>query len=139
MAHVLIVEDEPTHAALIARVCCRQGHTVDLASDGHEALVKLGTTPFALIVTDIRLPEIDGLSLTRRIRASETLSHLPVIGLTAAPSEVAAAHEVGMSHVMLKPFELRALGAVIEEQLSAEALPITCWPLRGTAPYGLIG
>src|SRR5207237_6027678 len=79
--HVLLVEDERTISAYIKRGLEEHGYAVDVAYTGREALDWLQSGPFDLIVLDIMLPELDGLSICRTIRAQGVQT--PVLMLTA--------------------------------------------------------
>ena len=80
---VLLVDDEPAIARGLARFLTAAGHTVTTASDGTEAVGPLGADAFDVIVSDIRMPEMDGLTLLCRIRESDL--DVPVVFMTGSP------------------------------------------------------
>jgi CheY-like chemotaxis protein len=121
MAHILIAEDEPTNAQMMAFICRRAGHSVRVAGNGLRALVLLGEESFDLALVDVLMPELDGAGLTRMIRMNERHRGMPVIGVTALPGR--DDHEeltrAGMDRVIGKPFHASELTRAIEEALAA--------------------
>lgn len=120
MAHILIVEDEPTNAEVAAVICQAAGHTVAFAAHGEEALALLAKERFDLALVDVQMPVMDGLALTRRIRAHPEWRHLPILAVTAKASAVDQGHmwEAGMSHVVTKPYRNSILRQAVEELLA---------------------
>jgi EAL domain-containing protein (putative c-di-GMP-specific phosphodiesterase class I) len=111
---VLLVDDEPAIARGLARFLTAAGHTVTTASDGAEAVGHLGADAFDVIVSDIRMPEMDGLTLLRRIRESDL--DVPVVFMTGSPEldTVMRAMESGAFRYLIKPVEGEALVALVE-------------------------
>jgi len=101
--HVLIVEDERRIAAYVKRGLEEEGYAVDVAVSGREAVQWAGGTPFDLIVLDLLLPEMDGLTVCRELRAKGMRT--PILMLTArdgVDDRVAgldAGAEIGRAHV----------------------------------------
>ncbi len=110
---ILVVEDEPKMAGLIRRVLVAERHTVDLAADGVTALglAELGT--YDAIVLDRMLPDIDGLTVLRMLRAKAIAT--PVLLLTALGSveERIAGLDAGADDYLPKPFSFAELVARI--------------------------
>ena len=79
--HVLIVEDEPKVAAFLKKGLQEEQWHVSLASDGEEALIILDDTDFSVIVLDIMMPKLDGLTVLRTLRQQG--NNTPVLLLTA--------------------------------------------------------
>ena len=77
--YILLVEDELATQQLERSILESAGFHVDVAANGIEAIKKLETLPVNLVITDINMPEMDGLDLTKSIRSKEKFSHLPVI------------------------------------------------------------
>lgn len=107
---VLIVEDSPDLAANIADYLEAKGYLVDIALDGVTGLHLAVTQPHDVIVLDLMLPGIDGLSLCRRLR-QDAQSSVPVLMLTARATldDKAAGFGEGADDYLVKPFELREL------------------------------
>ncbi|MCL4251872.1 MAG: response regulator transcription factor [Anaerolineae bacterium] len=108
MAKVLIVEDEDTLARNLAEKLRSEGFQVLTAGDGESGLQKARDEHPELIVLDIMLPKLDGLSLCRIIRRDTSTAHIPIIMLTARGTEVdkIVGLESGADDYMVKPFGL---------------------------------
>ncbi|NQU37092.1 MAG: response regulator [Actinobacteria bacterium] len=127
---VLVVDDSVTTRTLEQAVFESAGYEVQAACDGDQAWGKIQSGDFDLIVSDIDMPIADGYELVRRIRASATFAHLPVIMVSANEPQVAApaAAEVGADAFVQKrefsPEELLATAQSLlgESQVAAEAL-----------------
>ncbi len=105
--HILLAEDNRTNQTVATRMLLKMGHTVTVAANGKEALSLLTTHGFDLILMDIQMPEMDGLSATRAIRESEraTRRHLPIIAMTAhaMKGDRERCIEAGMDGYVSKP------------------------------------
>ncbi len=110
---IMIVEDEPELAALVADYARASGYAPQVFGDGHEALAAIRAHPPALVVLDLMLPGLDGLSLCRTLRAT---SDLPVIMVTARVEEIdrLLGLEAGADDYLCKPFSPRELMARIK-------------------------
>ncbi len=83
MATILYVEDNPENRLLVRRILMAEGFTVVEAQNAYEALEKVKTLCPDLILMDINLPEMDGYTLTARLKALHQLAGVPIIALTA--------------------------------------------------------
>lgn len=108
MAKVLIVEDEETLARNLSEKLKGEGFNVLSAKDGEDGLDKIRGEHPDLIVLDIMLPKLDGLSLCRMVRRDPATSHIPIIMLTARGTEVdkIVGLESGADDYVVKPFAL---------------------------------
>jgi len=107
---ILVVEDNPELLMLMNHVLKGQYHVL-LAKNGKEALDLVHKTPVDLIVSDVMMPEMTGLELTRELKEDPNYSHLPIILLTAntqAEEEVEAL-KIGADEYLTKPFRLGEL------------------------------
>jgi len=118
-AEVLVVEDEPDIRALIVHHLIRDGFRCRTAADGLEALAQLRASAPDLVVLDLMLPGIDGLELTRRLRAEPAWAALPIIMLTAKADEVdrVVGLELGADDYVAKPFSPKELLARVRAVL----------------------
>jgi len=108
MAKVLIVEDELTLANNLAEKLRSEGYLTITAADGEQGLEKVRAERPDLLVLDIMLPGLDGLSLCRIIRRDTATSHIPIIMLTARGTEVdkIVGLESGADDYIVKPVAL---------------------------------
>ncbi len=116
---VLVVEDSFTVRELQRSILEAAGYPVVTARDGRDGLAAVGRDPeIALVVTDLEMPELDGLELTRAIRADEASSSLPVVIVTSHGSEADRRRgiEAGADAYMAKQgFDQQALLAIVEQ------------------------
>jgi two-component system OmpR family response regulator len=108
---LLVVEDESRLALLLKRGLEEQGYAVDVSGDGAEALWLASETPYDTIVLDVMLPSLDGLELTRRLRAKRQWT--PVLLLTArdAIDDRVSGLDAGADDYLVKPFSFAELVA----------------------------
>jgi excisionase family DNA binding protein len=109
---VLVVDDEASIRDLLAKTLALAEYDVDLAADGRTALERLRITPYDLLITDLRMPGVDGLTVIREARRLRT--DIPVIIVTGYSSEASAieAINLGVSGYLTKPFRVpRVLAA----------------------------
>lgn len=112
----LVVDDFSTMRRIVRNLLKELGYThVEEAEDGAEALDKLQTGRFEFVVSDWNMPNLDGLEMLKRIRASDALKHLPVLMVTAEAKKenIIAAAQAGASGYVVKPFS----AATLEEKL----------------------
>lgn len=109
--HILLVEDNRDLAQNIFDYFEAKGHTLDLAEDGISGLHLAASNPYDVIVLDLTLPGLDGLSLCKRLR--EVGKQTPVMMLTARDSldDKIAGLEAGADDYVVKPFALREVNA----------------------------
>ena len=119
---ILLAEDLVVNQELVRAVLEREGHTVEVAQDGWEAVIAVQTNPYDLVLMDVQMPGMDGVTATRRIRALPgPMGEVPVIALTAnvLPAQVAAFRAAGMNDHIGKPFRREELRAAIERWTGA--------------------
>ncbi len=119
--NILIVDDYKTMLRII-RNLLRQidFHNVDEATDGAEALIKLRTGNYGLIISDWNMQPMTGLQLLQEVRADARLKHIPFIMVTAESKaeNVVAAKQAGVSNYIVKPFNAETLREKIEKVLA---------------------
>lgn len=110
---VLVVEDEADIRDLIAIHLGREGHVVDVCSEGREGLRRLKEGEYDLAVLDWMLPEMSGLEITREIRKTLRHDQLCILMVTArsANGDLVLGLESGADDYLVKPFELSVLAA----------------------------
>lgn len=120
--HLLIVDDDPRIRGLLTESLSALGYTTSQASNGREALELVYGHEFDCVITDIRMPEIDGLTLLQSLKRQKP--DLPVVMITgfAIPQHKAEAVEAGADGFLMKPFRLSKIEDVLARVLS-EARP----------------
>ncbi len=119
--HILIVEDEPTVAELIADVMAEQGHSVDTLLDSREALGRLEERSYSLVICDLKMPYVDGPGLYRALVRRENPMQqrvLFVTGDTMAPRTIEFLKSSGLPY-LAKPFLVEELKEAVREALAA--------------------
>ncbi len=119
---ILVAEDNDINQKVILRQLALLGYTADVAVNGREALELWQQQSYALLLTDLHMPEMDGYDLTRAIRELEAgIVRRPIVALTANAlrSEVENCREVGMDDYLSKPATLDALRTMLGKWLPA--------------------
>ena len=116
--NILIVDDSSLTRAIIAKSIRLSGVAVDglfQAGDGREGLELLRSRPVELVLTDINMPEMDGVELVRRMRSEENLKEIPVVVISSDGSQARAEQlrGLGISAYLRKPFTPEAFREII--------------------------
>lgn len=117
---ILVAEDDQINQKVILRQLNLLGYTAEIASNGLEALHMWRQGSYALLLSDLHMPEMDGYSLTETIRHEESPpQHMPILALTANAlrGEARHAHASGMDDYFTKPIQLHILKAALEKWL----------------------
>ncbi len=121
-ARVLVVDDDPGVRYTLREILVSEGLAVDEAADGAEALAKLEAQPAALVVTDLRMPGMDGMELLRRLVARAPAPRVVVITAHGSERQAVEAMKAGAHDYFRKPFENEELLAVVRRALEAVRL-----------------
>jgi DNA-binding response OmpR family regulator len=113
VSRVLVVEDEAHIRELIQLHLGLEGLEIEAVADGQEALVRAGSAPFDLIILDLMLPGVDGISICRAVRREGPNQDVPILMLTARreESDKVLGLESGADDYLAKPFGIRELVA----------------------------
>ena len=132
---ILIVEDEPSIAEVVSLYLGRAGFDVRSVGDGLAALDEVERHEPDLIILDLMLPRLDGLEVTRRVRAR---GDTPIIMLTARKSEVdrIAGHEMGADDYVVKPFSAQELVSRVRAVLRRASAPAQSDPSEDRLEFG---
>ena len=124
---ILVIDDHPVNLRLATQVLLSEGHTVIQTEDAEQALALLQTCMPDLVLTDIALPGMDGLELTRRLKADPRYRHLPVVALTASAmkGDEGRVLAAGCDAYIAKPLDTRTLAAQITRIHAAHRSPGT--------------
>jgi len=120
MASILVAEDEESVRAFVARALEHAGHAVTTAADGLQAVDALHRERFDMLVTDIVMPNMDGITLA--LKATKDWPDMAVLLMTGYAAERQRAHnlEALIHKVISKPFEMRDFLAAVDEALAAQ-------------------
>lgn len=119
MASILAVDDSPSMRQLVSMTLKQAGHDVHLAEDGDDALAKAGSLDVDLVITDVHMPNMDGITLTQSLRGLEQFRFTPILILTteSAADMKMRGKEAGATGWIVKPFNAEALLKVVDRVL----------------------
>jgi len=118
-ARILIVDDNPTNQKLVSKLLKFAGHEVFNAVDAETAQKIILSSSFDLILMDIALPDMDGLTLTRKLKADEKTRNIPIVALSAfaMKGDDQEAFLAGCSGYITKPINTRTFPQQVLEYL----------------------
>lgn len=116
---ILVVDDNQINLKLASTVLRAEGYSVATAADAETALDLVAALSPRLVFTDVQLPEMDGLELTRRLKADWRTAGVVVVALTACAMEAdrVAAFAAGCDGFIAKPIDTRTIGAQVADFL----------------------
>ncbi|MER0204583.1 MAG: response regulator [Nitrosomonas sp.] len=120
---ILVAEDNDINQKVIRQQLNLLGYAADIANDGREALKRLQNCNYALLLTDLHMPEMDGFELTQEIRSQDsTRKHMPIVALTANALKGEREHclNAGMDDYLSKPVQLEDLRRILEQYLPGD-------------------
>ncbi len=125
MARVLIAEDDTAVREFVSRALVHGGHEVATANDGLEALDVLNGAIYDLLVTDIVMPNLDGIALA--LKVAKDYPRMPVLLMTGYAAERQRAHnlDVLIHDVITKPFTLQQICEAANDALASRESPTT--------------
>lgn len=116
----LIVDDSITMRRILVNTLRKLGHEDCIeASSGREGMARLAASPVDMVITDCNMPEMDGLTFVRAVRANAATRHLPVLMVTsnAAAADILDARSAGITSYVVKPFTIDTIDAKIRASL----------------------
>ncbi|MCS6851179.1 MAG: ATP-binding protein [Gemmataceae bacterium] len=127
---ILLAEDNEVNQLVVQKRLEQAGHSVRVVTDGQAAVAAWATGSFDLILMDVQMPIMDGLTATTEIRRREALRRVrrvPIIGLTAQafPDDAARCHEAGMDRCITKPFSWEQLVEAVGQVCGGASLEAT--------------
>jgi CheY-like chemotaxis protein len=116
---ILVVDDNFVNLKLASELMECEGYQVDRASNADAALAAIGAHKPDLVLMDLALPGMDGLTLTRHLRSQETTRRIPIVALTAfaMKRDEERAMEAGCDAYIVKPIDTRKLPVLLAELL----------------------
>jgi two-component system chemotaxis response regulator CheY len=120
MAAILAVDDSPSMRQAVKVALAAAGHQVTEAADGAEGVAKAKATPFNVIITDLNMPVMDGLTMIRQLRAEPAYAGVPILFLTTENDEgvKGEAKAAGATGWIVKPFNPDNLVKVVDKVLA---------------------
>jgi two-component system response regulator PilR (NtrC family) len=122
MSNILIVDDEQSYRQLLSLVFEGDGHSIRTATNGREALALLQEEPADVVISDVRMPDMDGIEMLSSVRESQP--DLGVVLMTAFASVETAreAFKLGADDFIQKPFDVEELKLIVKKTLEKQAL-----------------
>ncbi|MBF0453405.1 MAG: response regulator [Magnetococcales bacterium] len=121
---ILLVEDELVSQAVVEALLTDEGYQVTVCSSGVEALELIYANPYDAVLMDLRMPEVDGIETSKRIRASSDLrvAHTTVIAFTGDVMKETVQHcfDVGMDGIIAKPIDIDEVNKVLSELVHSD-------------------
>jgi two-component system alkaline phosphatase synthesis response regulator PhoP len=138
MRRALVVEDDPDIVELLVHYLKAEGFSVDAAADGRKGLERLRAEAYQLVILDLQLPGMDGLTLCTEIRRDRRTKDVPVVMLTARGDEAdrIVGLEMGADDYVVKPFSPKELVARVRalfrrlERKPEDEIPLVRGPLE---------
>src|ERR1051326_9583065 len=119
---ILIVDDEENVCALFNRVLAKDGYDVDSAASGEEALAKLEERPFDLVITDLKMPGMDGMELLARGKAAQPATTFIMLTAFGTVQSAVEAMKQGAYDYLVKPVDKAEIRIVAAKALELQRL-----------------
>ncbi|HSO27215.1 MAG TPA: response regulator, partial [Anaerolineales bacterium] len=140
---LLIVDDDLDTLRLVGLMLERQGYEIVAASNGHQAVMMARSEQPDLVLLDVMMPDMDGLEVTRRLRADETTRSIPIIMFTAKSQvdDKILGFEAGADDYVTKPTQPRELAAHVKAVLARAQKAATVQPAKAERGFvvGVLG
>jgi two-component system, chemotaxis family, chemotaxis protein CheY len=119
MKRIMTIDDSPSLRQMVALTLESQGYEVIEAADGNDAVSKLGDREFHLFLTDLNMPGMDGIELTRKLRSMSSYRFVPILLLTTESDQTKKMQgkAAGATGWIVKPFRPEDLLATIKKVL----------------------
>jgi CheY-like chemotaxis protein len=128
---ILLAEDNPVNQRLALRLLEKMGHRITLVDNGQDALQRMMQGGIDLVLMDVQMPELDGLTATRRIRQWELAhgGHVPIIAMTARAMQGDRERclEAGMDDYLSKPIDSERLRTLVSRYHVEQSGPVLAW------------
>jgi CheY-like chemotaxis protein len=119
MCTILVIDDEKGILRVIEEALTKFGHDVEIAADGYEGIQKFDDGSYDMVITDIRMPGLDGKKVVQHIRNSHK-NAIPIIGISGTPWLI---QDSGFDAVLSKPFPLQDLVESVKKLMTISAKP----------------
>ena len=121
--NVLIVDDDAQIGQTLGHLLERRKHVVTLATRGHDALALARSTPFDIVVLDVRMPEMDGFAVLRELRAQGYAGGVLMLTGEGAVEDAVEAQQLGADDYLPKPVRIAALDRVLAAVAAKRSSP----------------
>src|SRR5688572_13170507 len=121
-ARILVVDDEANARTALAELLKEEGYTVETAADGFKALGKLEDFTPDLVLTDLKMPGMDGLALLRKLRAQSEEAVVLVMTAFGAVETAVSAMKEGAADYLTKPLNMTELTLVLDREMERQRL-----------------
>jgi len=112
---ILIVDDEEIMRSFLLDVFVDEGYDLDLAANGEEALEKISQNKYQLIITDIRMPGVDGTEVLRKAKEVNPKTEVIIITGYATPQIKQKCQRLGAAYYIAKPFQINQIRALVNK------------------------
>jgi excisionase family DNA binding protein len=122
---ILVADDDPGTVQVLLETLAMdpRGFSLESATDGYEALVKVGAFKPTVLILDVLMPALNGIEVCRRLRAGAETSEMKILGITGQPGLIPALMQAGADGCLAKPWRLEELRAELDRLLHAGAEP----------------
>ncbi len=131
---ILLVEDDPTIADILSDALREQGHVIYLARDGDAAMRFADERTYDLVISDVRLPGVDGLTLLRHLQSVAPITPVVLMSAYGTVREAVSAIRESALHYLSKPFDLDELLSLVREVAQRSAARRSVVPGAGDSP-----
>ena len=122
MKKILVIDDEPSMRELLGIMLRREGYAVDVAESRATAAVVLAAGPVDMVITDVKLPDGDGIVILRHLRAASPETVVVVMTAYGSTETAVAALKLGAQDYLIKPFDVEELKIVVRNALDTQQL-----------------
>ena len=112
---ILVIDDDASHAETVAEALERKGYTCTVANSGKQGSAWLDKEDFDLVLTDLRMSEIDGLAIVRKVKKQSPETEVMVITGNGDVKTAVEAIKLGATHYLMKPLDLGELRAIVDK------------------------
>lgn len=125
--NILVTEDDPVNLMLVKGILAPLGHQITTAVNGSEALKKIESTTFDVLLLDIMMPDVDGFTITRHCRQDPRYRDIPILLITALSSknDLIRGFEAGATDYVSKPFHATELLHRVKAHIQLRGLQIS--------------